>query len=267
VRAWVAGIALLGLALPAPGEPATLPEGLEVARRINARDVGRSVSWVVRFELVDRRGERRTRETRVFRKIGADAERKVLFFLAPENLRDTAFLTVDFAEPGREDDQWLYLPAARKVRRISATDRGESFLGTDLSYEDVKLETRVGLDDYRWATLGEESVDGHRCLVVEALPVDQKTARELGYGRVLLRVDAEIWTVRRAEYFDPGLRPLKSAELSDIRSVDGIWTTHRVEVANAITGHRTILTFHDVDYATPIDDDLFTERALARGLR
>jgi hypothetical protein len=80
-------------------------------------------------------------------------------------------------------------------------------------------------------------------------------------------VDAEIWTVRRAEYFDPGLRPLKSAELSDIRSVDGIWTTHRVEVANAITGHRTILTFHDVDYATPIDDDLFTERALARGLR
>jgi hypothetical protein len=267
VRAWIAGLALVGLALPAAGEPEPWPEGVEVARRINARDEGRSVSWRVRFELVDRRGERRTRETRVFRKTSADAKRRVLFFLAPENLRDTAFLTVDFAEPGREDDQWLYLPAARKVRRISATDRGEAFLGTDLSYEDVKLETRVGLDDYRWKTLGEETVDGHRCLVVEALPVDEKTARELGYGRVVLRVDAQIWMVRSAEYFDPGLRLLKTAQLSDIRTVDGIWTPHRVEMANAITGHRTILGFHDVDYATPVDDDLFTERALVRGLR
>jgi hypothetical protein len=97
---------------------------------------------------------------------------------------------VDFAEPGREDDQCL--PAARKVRRVSATDRGESFLGSDLSYEDVKLETQVGLDDYRWTTLGEDEVDARPCLVVEAVPVDEKTARELGYGRVLLSVDAEL---------------------------------------------------------------------------
>jgi hypothetical protein len=174
---------------------------------------------------------------------------------------------VDFAEPGREDDRWLYLPAARKVRRISATDRGESFLGTDLSYEDVKLETKLGLDDYRWATLGEEPVDGRRCLLLEGVPVDEKTARELGYGRVLLRVDAEIWLVRMAEYWDPAGRRLKTARLGDVRLVDGIWTVHRVEVENVVSGHRTNLSFHEVDYASPVDDDLFTERALARGLR
>ena len=224
------------------------------------------MSRTARWELVDRQGGRRTRETRVFRKTDAAGKRSVLFFLAPQNLRDTAFLTVDFAEPGREDDQWLYLPAARKVRRVSATDRGESFLGSDLSYEDVKLETQVGLGDYRWTTLGEEEVDGRACLAVEAVPVDEKTARELGYGRVLLSVDAELWMVRRAEYWDPGGRPLKTAHLTDIRLVDGIWTVHRVEVANAVTGHRTILSFHDVDYASPVDDDLFTERALVRGV-
>ena len=266
MRRLAALLAAAALAAAARGEPAPRPEGVEVARRINARDEGRHVSRTARWELVDRQGGRRTRETRVFRKTDAAGKRSVLFFLAPQNLRDTAFLTVDFAEPGREDDQWLYLPAARKVRRVSATDRGESFLGSDLSYEDVKLETQVGLGDYRWTTLGEEEVDGRACLAVEAVPVDEKTARELGYGRVLLSVDAELWMVRRAEYWDPGGRPLKTAHLTDIRLVDGIWTVHRVEVANAVTGHRTILSFHDVDYASPVDDDLFTERALVRGV-
>ena len=264
-----AALLLVAIAASVPARAAQMdrPEGVEVARRINARDEGEAVSRGVRFELMDRQGGRRTRETRVFRKSDVAGKRTVLFFLEPKNLRDTAFLTVDFAEPGREDDQWLYLPAARKVRRISATDRGEAFLGTDLSYEDVKLETRVGLDDYRFATVGEEEVDGRRCWVGEALPVDEKTARELGYGRLLLRVDAEIWMVRKAEYWDPGGRLLKTTQLGDIRPVDGIWTVHRVEVANARTGHRTILTFHDVDYASPVSDDLFTERALVRGLR
>ncbi len=267
MRGLAALLAALALAAPARGDPGTRPEGVEVARRINARDEGRQVSRSARWELVDRQGNRRTRETRVFRKTDAEAKRTVLFFLAPQNVRDTAFLTLDFAERGREDDQWLYLPAARKVRRVSATDRGESFLGSDLSYEDVKLETKVGLEDYRWTTLGEDEVEGRRCLVVEAVPVDEKTARELGYGRVLLRVDPAIWMVRRAEYWDPGGRLLKTAELGDVRLVDGIWTVHRVEVANARTGHRTLLGFDDVDYASPVDDDLFTERALARGVR
>jgi hypothetical protein len=267
VKRLAALLAAAALAGPAAGEPGARPEGIEVARRINARDEGRQVTRTARWELVDRQGVRRTRETRVFRKTDAAGKRTVLFFLAPQNLRDTAFLTVDFAEPGREDDQWLYLPAARRVRRVSATDRGESFLGSDLSYEDVKLETKVGLEDYRWTTLGEEAVEGRPCLLVEAVPVDEKTARELGYGRVLLRVDPEIWMVRRAEYWDPGGRLLKTAELGDVRLVGGIWTVHRVEVANARTGHRTILGFEDVDYASPVDDDLFTERALVRGLR
>lgn len=248
-------------------EASDLPEGVEVARRINARDEGAAVSRGLRFELVDGRGNRRTRETRVFRKYFGAEKRTALFFLEPQSLRDTALLTVDHAEPGRDDDQWLYLPAARKVRRISATDRGESFLGTDLSYEDVKLETQVGLEDYRWRTLGEEPLDGRRCLVVEGRAVDEETARELGYGRLLLRVDAEIWMVRKAEYWEPGGRLLKTARLSEIRTVDGIWTVHRVEVETAATGHRTLLTFHDVDYASPIDDDFFSERSLVRGLR
>jgi outer membrane lipoprotein-sorting protein len=180
-------------------------------------------------------------------------------------VKGTALLTVDHPEPDRDDDQWLYLPALRRVRRIAASDRGESFLGTDLSYEDVKKETKVGLEDYTWRTLGEGEVEGHRCLEVEAVPVDERRAAELGYGRVVSWVDAEIWMVRRAEYYDRAGRPLKSARVSEIREVDGVWTPHRIEVESRRSGHRTIFTVSDVSYTAAVPEEVFTEAALRRG--
>lgn len=271
-------ILVLGLALAAPlaaqetgdaaaGGAGGLPDGAEVARRINARDEGVSSSRRVTMELVDKGGSRRVRETRFLRRFFGEEKRTAIFYLSPATIADTAFLTIDHPEPDRDDDQWLYLPALRKVRRISAADRGDSFLGTDLTYEDIKKETKVSLDDYTWRTLGEDEVDGHRCIAVEATPVSEEVASELGYGRVVSCVDAEIWMVRRAEYWDRAGRPLKVSHVSEIRQVDGIWTPHRIEVGNRRTGHRTIFTVDEVDYATEVDEDLLTQQALKRGLR
>lgn len=242
-----------------------LPDGAEVARRINARDDGRHTRRRLTMDLIEPDGFTRTRETRFFRRHDEDGKKLAIFFESPKNLEGTAFLTHDHAEAGRDDDLWLYLPALRKVRRIAVSDRGRPFLATDLSYEDVKLETRVSEDDYRWRTLGEEGEGEARRLVVEAVPVDEETADELGYGRVELRVDPQTWLVRRADYEDPAGRRLKTAEIGDVRRVDGIWTPHTVRVENHRTGHRTVLRFEDVDYATAPPDDLFTPRALRRG--
>lgn len=243
-----------------------LPDGDEIARRINARDEGLAVSREVTMEMTDRRGKTRSRETRTFRKYFGAQKRTVIFYLEPRNVKDTAFLTYDYPEVDRDDDQWLYLPAMRKVRRISASDRGDYFLGTDLSYEDIKLETRVDMDDYTRRTVGEDQVDGHPCILVEALPVDAQTAKELGYGRVEQCVDSEIWFVRRARFWDPQGNPLKTTYFRDIHQVQGIWTQHLIEVENHKTGHRTRFSFREVDYQSPIGDRLFTQNALRRGL-
>ena len=166
-----------------------------------------------------------------------------------------------------DDDQWLYLPAMRKVRRISASDRGDYFLGTDLTYEDIKLETRVGVADYDYTHVGEEDIDGHRCYVVEAEPVSEDVAKELGYGGATLWVDADIWMVRQRYSLDVAGNPLKTVRTRDIRVVDGIWTAHTIDVENHKTGHRTVFEFTDIDYAADVDDSVFTERALRRGVR
>ncbi len=245
---------------------ALLPDADEIARRINARDEGVAVARSLSMRLTDRRGKTRTRETRAFRKYYGKEKRTVIFYLKPANVRNTAFLTWDYPQADKDDDQWLYLPAMRKVRRISASDRGDYFLGTDLTYEDIKLETRVSMNDYRRKTTGEDEVDGHHCYLLESIPVDEDTARELGYGRVEQCVDSEIWMVRRSRFWDIKGKPLKTSYFRDIRKVQGIWTQHRIEVENHKSGHRTLFLFRDVDYEHGVSDDLFTQNALRRGL-
>jgi outer membrane lipoprotein-sorting protein len=257
--------ALAGAGAARAEAPAALPSGDELARRINARDEGNQVSRRLVMELVDKGGDVRMRETRSYRKYFGGEKRSVLFFDSPKNLKDTAFLTFDHPEPDRDDDQWLYLPALRKSRRISGADRGGAFLGTDFSYEDIKKETKIGIEDYTRKTLRREALAGRDCFVLELVPVSRDVARELGYGQVLLWVDPELWLVRKAEYWDENGAPLKTVRVEEIDEVDGIWTPQRLEATNHRTGHRTVIRFLDVDYESELPDDLFTERALERG--
>jgi hypothetical protein len=242
-----------------------LPAGEEVARRINARDAGAVATRRLVMEIVEKDGTTRTRSTRAYRRRFPSEERSILFFDAPANVQGTSLLTWNYDDPAREDAQWLYLPALRKSRRIALSDRGRAFLGTDLSFEDMKNETHVSLADYRWESVGEETVDGHRCVVVEATPVDAETARALGYGRLRLRVDAAIWMPRFIEYWEPGGAPLKTVRLRDVEQVDGIWVARRIEAENLLSGHRTVLRFEEIDHRSDVPEELFTEAAMRRG--
>ena len=272
VPATVTAMLLVGLLLPATSSAQTLlsgngplPSGDEIAERINARDDGEHVVQRLKMTLIDKRGKTRERETRTFRKDYGAERHTVLFYERPTNVKGTGFLTYDYPDPEDDDDQWLYLPALRKSRRIAASDRGDYFLGTDLTYEDIKLAGRVSIEDYVRTTLREDTLDGRKVYVLEAIPIDDKTAKELGYGKVISWIDAEIWMARKSAFWDPRGKLLKTAVFKDIRLVQGIWTQHRIEVENHKAGHRTVFEFSDVDYESAVDDDLFTERALRRG--
>jgi hypothetical protein len=243
-----------------------LPAGEEVARRINARDEGRSFFSVVRMELTDASGQQRLREIRTLRR-ELEGERQTVFvFDAPKDVRGTGLLVHDYGASAREDQQWLYLPAARRVRRIAAGDRGGYFAGTDFSYDDMKNGSKVNVADYRWSTLRGDAVDGEPCYVVQAEAVSEDVAQETGYGRILFWVDGALWMTRRAEIFDPRGQPLKTIESRDIRPEQGIPTAHVLDARNLQTGHRTVLTLQQAQYDVPVRDAQFTERSLERGL-
>ncbi len=269
VKAALAMATMTGLSLALLGgkaEAADLPDGHDIMQSVVDRDEGQWVTRTLIMEMTDRSGTTRTRETATFRRYYGDEKRTVMFYKSPTNVKGTGFLTYDYPEADRDDDQWLYLPALRKVRRISASDRGDYFLGTDLTYEDMKKENKVALEDYSFQTIGQEEVEGYMTYIVEGTPVSPEIAKELGYGKVVWRVDPEIWISRKAEMWDVNGNPLKTIHSREIEAINGIWTVQQIHVQHHKTGHQTLFRFSDIDYQSEIKDKVFKTRNLKRGL-
>jgi outer membrane lipoprotein-sorting protein len=243
-----------------------LPSGKSIADKTHARGEGVSMSRTLTMELIDKRGKVRIRETTSLRKYFGKEKRLAIFYLTPRSVMGTAFLTYDYPDASVDDDQWLYMPALRKTRRISAANRGDYFLGTDLTYEDIKLETRISRDDYSYKTIGKELINGHECYVLEATPINDTIVKELGYSKVKLWVDTKIWMLRKADSWDIAGNFLKTTEITDIKKVQGIWTYHQIHVKNHKTNHQTYFRISNIDYQTEISDNTFTKEALVNGL-
>lgn len=237
----------------------------DIVQRVNQVRDGEFVSRKLVMHLTDRRGRERIRETFGFRKYFDDEKRSVIFYKKPTNVRGTAFLTWDYPKINIDDDQWLYMPAIRKVRRISASDRGDYFLGTDFTYEDIKLEGKLAIADYDYQLVEKAVEDGITIYKLSSAAKSDEIARELGYGRTEFWVNSSNWLVIKADFWDPKDEPLKSLVVADIRQVDGIWTRHMLTMTNHKTGHQSRFVFSEVDYKTSVDDTVFTQRALARG--
>ncbi len=242
-----------------------LPDANDLIKQVNSLDEGQHVIRNLHMKLTDRRGKVRERDTISMRKYYGQDKKTIIFYLSPKNVKDTAFLTFDYDDSAIDDDQWLYLPAMRKTRRISASDRGDYFLGTDLTYEDIKKEGKIAAEDYTFTTLGTATIDGHKTYQVEAKTVSKETAKELGHSRLVAYIDPEINMIRMSEYWDINGNKLKTLNTKEIKLIDGILTRHLLEVENHKTGHRTVFTFRNVDYQETPADDLFSERAIKRG--
>ncbi len=267
ITALVATIAMLGVTTQTSFADEA---GLALAKKIHQVDEGQYVTSHLKMVLTDRNGNTRVRETKSFRKYFGEEKKTLMLYLQPANVRGTGFLTFDYPELNVDDDQWLYLPALRKVRRISASDRGDYFMGTDFTYEDIKQNDRFSLSDYDFELSGQEAVtvDGEtvQTEVLLATPKSEKIAQELGYGKLKIRVHPDHFVVVKTEYWDVKGKLIKTAWVSDIALVDGIWTRHKRKVLNHVTGHTSEFEFSQLDYQTDIPNRVFSKQALTQGI-
>lgn len=262
----LAGISLIGLLMVGakPAAANTLPDANWIVEQINQQDDGAQVTQQITMRMIDRSGKIREQQTVGFRRYVGDEKQTLLIYKAPSTVKGTAFLTYDYPAATLEDDQWLYLPALRKVRRISASNRGDYFLGTDFTYEDIKKERKVEANDYVFKTLEQQTNDGLTRYLVEAAPRTPAIAAELGYGRLKFWVRADSWIIDAADYWDVKGILLKQLRADDIRLVDGIWTRHQLTMKNIKTQHTTVFQVNAVDYRTPLKEALFTKQAMNR---
>ncbi|MEM6851513.1 MAG: outer membrane lipoprotein-sorting protein [Pseudomonadota bacterium] len=257
--------ALSGAAADEPVSPGGLT-GEDIAEKVDGREGGDQVRQDLIMTLLDSSGAQRQRRTVYLAKDFDETSKSVIFFNSPTKLKGTAFLTNDYTEVDKDDDQWLYLPATGRSRRISSSNRGGYFLGTDFTYEDIKKQTKLSLDDFNFVYDGVETIDGIELLVIEGEPVSEEAADELGYGKVRVAVDEVTWLAIKADYWDTNLNKLKTIRLYDIAEVQGIITAHRIIAENHKTGHKTEFLFENVDYNTAVAEDVFTEAAMRQGL-
>ncbi|NUM54505.1 MAG: outer membrane lipoprotein-sorting protein [Candidatus Hydrogenedentes bacterium] len=257
-------VASMGIVCGASGEE--FPSAEDIITRANARDTSTDVLQTIQMKLIEKDGSVRERLTRGVGKSFDDGRRFALFFLEPSNVRGTALLTFDYDDAAKSDDQWLYLPAMRKTRRISGGERGSSFLGTDFTFEDIKNQSRGSLLDRTWKTVGEEDVDGHSCYAIEGIPTTPAIAKELGYSKLKTFIDKELSIMRRTDFWDPSGAMFKTISIRDYEQIDGVWTARTMEAKNLKTGHATVFTITEVRYNLGLPDDVFSAQTLERGL-
>ncbi len=246
---------------------ATSTEADRIALSIAARDEGQASKRIIDMTLVDRRGRSETRSAVVHRQTEAARRITRITFLEPAKFDEMTFLSHDYHDPEATDARWMYLPAARRVRSIPASRRGDAFFGTDFSFEDMQSQLKFKLDDWDFAYDGLLPGDNAPRHQLSGTPKNERLARELGYGRFTAIVDEGTWMPTRIEFADARHRPLKTIDVHAIEMIDGIWTPGRIVVTNHQTGHSTELAFRDVQYLEGFDERLFDSRLLGRGLR
>lgn len=184
----------------------------------------------------------------------------ITVFLEPASVKNTRFLTVE--NEARDDDQWIYLPALRKVKRIAASEQGGSFMGSDFSYSDISFSS-TSVDESTHTLLREETLSGLDCYVVESVPTGQSSSE---YGKQISWVDKSTWLTPRVEFYGKdGTTVLKVLETTDFKQVEGHWIAGTMTMTTVESGHKTVLEIQQVKYGISIDPGYFTTTFLESG--
>ena len=250
-----------------PPEKAFALSGREIMEKVVARDEGdRSISEMEMI-LIDRKGKKRVRKLKAYGMEQDKDSLSLMFFLSPADVRNTGFLTYDYDESGKDDDQWLYLPALRKTKRIAAGDKSGSFMGSDLNYSDM---TSPDLDLYDYTLMKETKVKGKKVWQIKAVPKNKDEAGKSGYSKSVVFIRQDNYVMIRGVRWVHKKRRNKYLDVRKLENIDGIWVSTEMHVTTKSgkkTLHKTILKQKNIHFNQDgVNRDLFTIRRLEKGL-
>lgn len=240
--------------------PAAADTALEIMQKQRELQRVRDEEETQVLTLVSKAGATKARKLMRWTLRGTgDLEKILVRFTAPRDVENTALLIWE-AKDGN-DDQWLYLPAVKKPKRIAASGKKNRFMGTDFAFEDLQPEA---LALHTYVLVGTETVDGQECFVIDATP-NGRHADDSGYGkrRLWMRKDIHM-TVKRA-YHDKQGKLEKVATLRKLANVKGsVWRAGEIEMHDVQNGTKTVVTVEHRHLDRGLKDDFFTEAELTR---
>lgn len=255
----VIGIMLLGSA------SASAQSADDILRDVRERADGKDVAAEVKLILTDKNGKQRVRDLIYLQKDYDNEDKLTLYFTGPADVRGVGFQSFNYDESiAQEDDQWLYLPAFRQTRRISASDKRGAFMGSEFAYIDME---KLRVNDYRQTLTGSDRYDGRDCFVIERIPVSEAITNKTGYYRTVLWVDKETHIVMRQDYYDIKNILFKTMRVRRVEKIEGIWTVMQADMNDLVSKKSSSLIFSNVRYDVGLQDNLFQSAILKAGIR
>ncbi len=256
--------ALIGTGSASAGEAAKKLSGAEIIRQSKELiyKVGDQKNTVT-LNLIERDGAKKkivaTRYWKNYRSEGGFDSKMLLLTDFPPDSRGVAFLIWDYSQQNKIDDLWLYLPALRMVRRISAQDQNDAFLGSDLTFGDMG-QRRIDEDVHRF--LKEETYRGILSYVVESVPKEKVSI----YSKKISWISKKDGTILKIDYYDRNQKLLKRQTI-DWQVLNKLHVWKKTHVTNVQNGHRTIFEVSDLEVNIGLKDGDFSERRLKTGVR
>jgi len=232
--------------------------GLAIAKEIDRRDTG----WddqkaTLVMTLRNKHGDETNRENRMSSmEVKGEGDRSLIIFDTPKDVKGTAFLSHTHAL--ESDDQWLLLPALKRVKRVSSSNKSGPFMGSEFAYEDISSQE---VEKYSYKYLKDEVINGRDAFVIERFPAYKKS----GYKRQLVWVDKEYYQPLKIDFYDRKNSHLKTLAYHDYKQYLGkYWRTSRMEMENHQTGKSTTLTWKKYEFKTGLKNRDFNKNALKR---
>ncbi len=232
--------------------------GLEIATAVDEQNDGFvDTTSTMLMTLINRSGKKSERKMRALTlEVPGDGDKSMSIFDQPADVRGTASLT--HSHSVKADDQWLYLPALKRVKRISSKNKSGPFMGSEFAFEDISSQE---VDKYTYEYLGEDEIDGIKVFKIESKPAYKHS----GYTRLINWIDQERMIVLKVEYFDRKNSPLKVLTFTDHQQyLDKFWRAGTLEMNNLQTKKSTVIEFSDYEFQTGLTDKDFNSSALKR---
>ncbi|MEA3499843.1 MAG: outer membrane lipoprotein-sorting protein [Candidatus Marinimicrobia bacterium] len=233
--------------------------GLQIIQKVYNRSTGNDQTADLTMSLINSRGDERVREIKQFLKDYGEMEKKTMFFTAPADVYNTSFMNWSYDEDGKDDDQWIYLPALKRVKRISSDSKSDYFMGSDFTYDDLG-DRQPTADTHK--LLNEETIDSVECYVVESIPKEE----DYMYSKTITWVIKDKWIGLKKEFYDEDGDLLKILTANEFELIKDYLIITLSIMHNVQSDHKTIMKLKNVKLDTGISDRKFTERMMKRGI-
>ncbi|MBX2809837.1 MAG: outer membrane lipoprotein-sorting protein [Cellvibrionaceae bacterium] len=233
-------------------------QGLAIATEMKSRDLGWGDTQAgLKIILRNASGQESTREVRTKTlEVANDGDKSISIFDHPRDVKGTAFLS--FSHPVGADDQWLYLPALKRVKRIASRNKSGPFMGSEFAYEDL---ASFEVEKYTYKFLREEACDGGTCFVIEQYPVDKYS----GYTKMISWIDKEEYRNWKTEYYDRKGALLKTLTVAEFKQyLAQYWRSQKMTMDNHQTKKSTDIIWDEYRFRTGLTDADFNKNALKR---